>query len=310
MHQGTYGFMMIVLGTLMWSADTLIRYPLLATIKAETLVFTEHFILTLIFVPTLILSKHRLSLNKIKVEHWFSFFIIGVIGSAVSTLAFTAAFSLINPSLVILLQKLQVFVAIAGSAVILKEKFSSNFILCALIAICGALLISWRDIAPFFLNPNSTGSGSSALIGYMLTLLAVLGWGLSTVYGKKLSLSGFKETQILAGRFIFGFLFLFIFCLSRQTQPGIEISGESFYKILLMVLLSGLIGMTFYYKGLKLITAHRGAIAELFFPLSAVTVNWVFLDQTLEALQICGALLLIAASLLINHFNSNERSAH
>lgn len=306
MQQGTYGFMMIVLGTLMWSADTLVRYPLLTNVRAETIVFTEHLILTLIFAPALMLSVADFKFKKIRREHWVAFFIIGVLGSAVSTLAFTAAFSLINPSLVILLQKLQVFVAIGGSAVILKEKLSSRFNLSALIAITGALMISWKDIAPFFLNAGSPANNSSALLGYALALLAVLGWGLSTVYGKKLSLAGFNENQLLSGRFIFGFFFLLIFCLTRQSLPDSELTREDIFKILLMVLLSGLIGMTLYYKGLRLVSAHHGAIAELFFPLSAVIINWIFLGQRLEALQIAGALLLVGASLIINFLKPSE----
>jgi len=307
MSQSLYGFILIVFGTLMWSADTLVRYPLLASVRAETIVFTEHLVLTLIFAPVLILSGF--SFKQLKREHWIAFLVIGVFGSAVSTLAFTAAFSLINPSLVILLQKLQVFVALAGSAFILKEKITPRFSICAAAAIVGALLISWKDIAPYFLAADTTKKTLTTLFGYLLALIAVSGWGLSTVYGKKLSLSGVSENQILSGRFIFGFIFLLIFCLTRNTLPDSQLGTDELFKILLMVLLSGLIGMTLYYKGLRRISAHHGAIAELFFPLSAVLINWIFLNKHLEPLQIAGALLLLVAGFLVN-FRPNAYSAH
>ncbi len=66
-----------------------------------------------------------------------------------------------------------------------------------------------------------------------------------------------------------------------------------------MVFLSGLLGMYFYYRGLRQLPAHTTAIAELFFPLSAVAVNWVLLGQALKPMQIAGGLILMGASALI-----------
>jgi drug/metabolite transporter (DMT)-like permease len=66
-----------------------------------------------------------------------------------------------------------------------------------------------------------------------------------------------------------------------------------------MVLLSGLLGMYFYYKGLKTLSARVCALAEMFFPLSAVTINWIFLDVKLTTVQLIGAGLLTLGSAVI-----------
>ena len=75
---------------------------------------------------------------------------------------------------------------------------------------------------------------------------------------------------------------------------------EHFYsKIALMVLVSGLLAMYLYYQGLRRIPARFCTLAEMFFPLMAVIVNWIFLDKSLSMVQISGGLILIAGSLVI-----------
>jgi drug/metabolite transporter (DMT)-like permease len=293
------GFLFIVLGTLMWSLDTLIRYPLLAVVSADTMVFIEHLFLFAYFLPLLFINKF--DFKKIDGAAFIGFFVIGMIGSAASTLAFTKAFSLINPSLVILLQKLQPFIAILLSSLMLKERIHKTFYVCALPAFLGAFLLSYKDIAPVFTGSLEAG----VTLGYVLTLVAVIGWGASTVFGKNLSTRGFAEPEIMAGRFIFGFVLLSSYCAVQGSLPTAEINLEVYIKILIMVIISGLIGMYFYYKGLKTLPAHVAAVAELFFPLSAVTINWIFLGKTLDALQIAGAVLLVGSSLLLQKLNKS-----
>lgn len=290
-YNGLMAFIFVILGTLMWSLDTLIRYPLMAHLQADTIVFIEHLFLTIYFTPLLFI--HKFDFKKLSAKSVFAFCFIGMIGSAISTIAFTKAFSLINPSLVILLQKLQPLIAVSLSAILLNEKITKKFFIYAPIAFLGALLISYNDIAPALQSHES-----GPIWGYILTLIAVVGWGAATVFGKQLS-HDFSATEIMAGRFIFGFIFLLAFCGSQKTLPSSNISLDLYLKILGMVVISGLVGLYLYYRGLKNLPAHVTSIAEMFFPLSAITINWIFLGKSLEALQIVGGLIIIAASFFL-----------
>jgi drug/metabolite transporter (DMT)-like permease len=258
-------------------------------------VFTEHLLLAIFFFPALVLAKKKM--RNYGTSALFSFLVIGVAGSAVSTLAFTTAFSLINPSLVILLQKLQPVLVIFLSAALLKEKIDSSFYIFAVLAMAGGFLISYPDLAPLLQRAEP---GQGVMLGYFLTLLAVAGWASATVFGKKLFSQGFTERQIMSGRFFFGFWALLIYCLFQSSLPNASTTVDSYLKILIMVLLSGIAGMFFYYKGLKLLSAHVASIAEMFFPVSAVLINWIFLGKALHNIQILGAIILIAASFGIN----------
>ena len=101
------GILFIILACSTWAIDTLIRYPLLGSASPLQIVAAEHLVLAAIFIPYLFKSFSKIW--KSQISHVFSFIIIGAMGSALGTLAFTAAFTKINPSLVILLQKLQPF---------------------------------------------------------------------------------------------------------------------------------------------------------------------------------------------------------
>lgn len=139
------GFSLIIGACALWALDTLIRYPLVnGGLDALSLVFYEHLLLSIVLVTISFKSLPRFKMLKFK--HLVSFIIVGGVGSALATIAFTQAFTLINPSLVILLQKFQPVVAISLASLVLKEKIQKMFLIWAFFCLIGALLISYEDI--------------------------------------------------------------------------------------------------------------------------------------------------------------------
>ncbi len=293
------GFGLVLSACALWALDTLIRYPLLQNgMDAFSIVFYEHLILTLISL-TLFYKSIPLIL-KAKKSHLGYFFIIGGVGSALSVLAFTKAFTYLNPSLVILLQKFQPVVAISLARIFLKEKVGKMFIIWAIVCVGGALLISYEDILRIYQSEKSLGDlflQSGSIKGYLLVMFSVFGWGAATVFGKKLLYIGYQDEQVLAGRFIFGFICLLPFLAGEHNVFAQSVANVS--KISLMVLVSGLLAMYLYYHGLRKISARACSLTEMFFPFMAVIVNWLFLDATLTAVQITGGLLLLTGSIII-----------
>jgi drug/metabolite transporter (DMT)-like permease len=291
------GVFFVIGATCLWALDTLIRYPLIADgMAAEKLVFTEHLLLVLFFIPGLI-HKRKL-IWQARVSHLFYLAILGGLGSAVATLAFTRAFGLINPSLVILLQKIQPLVAISLAALVLKEPIKKEFLLWAGLCLLGGMMISYNDIAPGLTDLDfSSLSKDSSVIGYALALVAALSWGAATVFGKLLTKEGYSGLEIMGGRFFFGLLFL----APIATSQGFSLPNEekTWGQIIFLVSMSGMLGMYLYYQGLKRIPARLCTLAEMFFPFCAIAVNWVFLGATLQPLQIAGGLILLLSSTVI-----------
>ena len=293
------GFLLVLLACAFWALDSLIRYPLIqGGVNAISIVFYEHMILTIIF--SIVFFKSLKKIWEARTNHYFYFFIVGGIGSALATLAFTRAFVFLNPSLVILLQKFQPLVVILLARWVLKEQIKKQFIFWAAICLFGALLISYEDILKL------GGSGKSiydllvhpgAFQGYILVIFSIIGWGAATVFGKKLGQEGYTNEEIMAGRFIMGFL-----CLIPLTTYAPDLfthSIETFGKISLMVLVSGLLAMYVFYQGLRKISARACSLAEMFFPFMAVIVNWLFLDTSLTPIQLIGGGLLLLGSVII-----------
>lgn len=293
------GTFLVILACLLWGMDTLIRYPLVDRgINPVTIVFYEHCILTLIFSLGLIPNIKRL--GELKLADLFSFLVVGGVGSALATVAFTESFQYLNPSLVILLQKLQPVVAIILAAVILKEEIQKQFLLWATVCLIGGLLVSSPDIERFYqLMVHNFGTVTSdvAFKGYSLAAISIVGWGATTVFGKRLSLAGFEPKSIMAGRFLTALLVLIPFV--QWNRNLVLPQGEDYLRILVMVIISGALAMWFYYQGLKKLSAKTTAIAEMFFPFFAIIANWIFLGKQLNELQLLGGAILIFGSLVI-----------
>lgn len=292
------GLFFIFGASLLWALDTLIRYPLIFSgLSATKLVFAEHLLLVFGMAP--FMFSRRTTFYRLSKKDLIGFGLIGGLGSALATLAFTKAFSLINPSLVILLQKLQPIVAIVLAHKVLGEPLKKEFLGWALLCLVGGLLISYEDVTQggqLFLRGEFI-SGNKAGLGYFLTLTAVFGWGASTVFGKKLSQKGYGEVELMGGRFLFGLLFLFPAVLGEDQPLITDITLWS--KISFMVLISGFMGMGLYYLGLKRLSARLCALAEMFFPFCAIAVNWIFLEATLAPLQILGGIFLLIGSTVL-----------
>lgn len=294
-----FGTFLVILACLFWGLDTLIRYPLVERgINPITIVFYEHCILALIFSSGLVLQIKRL--GELRISDVFSFLVIGGVGSAIATVAFTESFRYLNPSLVIILQKLQPIVAIMLAAIILKEEIQKQFVIWATVCLSGGFLVSSPDIERFYtlvVNNPAAVTSDVALKGYALVAVSIIGWGATTVFGKRLSLVGFETRSIMGGRFMTGLLVLIPFV--QWDRSLVLPEGEDFLKIVLMVLISGALAMWLYYQGLKRLSAKMTAIAEMFFPFFAIIMNWIFLGKQLTELQLIGGAILIFGSLII-----------
>lgn len=293
------GITFIFFACLLWAADTLIRYPLLfGGSSAQQIVLFEHLILVAVLIVVFVFKRRKP--NFLSRQTLLPFIVIGIFGSALGTLAFTEAFYLANPTVVILLQKLQPLVAVTLACVLLKEQINPRFFLWLGLALLGSLLLIWPDLQALLssFKEGDLEHNKNALIGYALALFAVISWGSATVFGKKLSTKGLDSVDLMAGRFSFGLLGMLPFALITPTLvTTIEIN--ILQKIAILALLSGVLGMYFYYQGLKRIPAHWATLAEMFFPVAAIFINWLFLNVAMTQIQLVGAITLIAASTMV-----------
>ena len=167
----------VIGAAILWSLDGYIRQNLFA-LPSFLIISLEHVIGAIIFFPLLI--KGWAEIYTLSQRGWISVLWISICGGVLGTFFYTKALSYveyIDLSVVVLLQKLQPFFAIALAAIILREKITKRFFILALTAVVGGYLITFGN------NPIANWNDKT-IIAALLALLAAFSWGSSTVLGK------------------------------------------------------------------------------------------------------------------------------
>lgn len=291
----------IAIAALLWSTDTIFRYTLVQSIDTPTLVLFEHVVSTFFLLPAL--WKSRSVFRTLGPRHWFELIWIGVGGSALATLLFTEAFRYLNPTLVILLQKLQPLFALSLAALLLGERRSRSFILWAGFALLGALGLQWEGGAVKLMTENPWA--------LLLPIGAAFLWGSSTVFSKSVS-SALKPNALAGARLAIGTLFLLVLHAVSEDLDFLKPFTEGadwrwIPTVVLMSLVSGLLALQLYYKGIQTTLASTATILELIFPLSATFLNAVLLGFWLTPAQLFSALILLVAITRIALLESKQK---
>ena len=283
------GPLAIVFAAFLWSIDALLRQSLYS-LPSMFIVFAEHALGLLITLPWLI--KFWPKIKRLSRKTWISIFWISVFGGVLGTLFYTRALSYIhyiNFSVVVLLQKLQPIFAIILARIILKERFRGRFYMWAGVALVGSYFVAFPDIFPQWQD-----GGKNVLAG-LLAVGAAFAWGSSTVMGKY-SLRELDTRIVTPLRLgltaAMSGLYLLLF-VKIGSLPSL--SAEQIFFLIAIVLSSGTVALSIYYFGLKKVQASQSTLLEMFWPISAVTIDWVFFDHALTWSQVLGAILMLMA---------------
>ena len=278
--------LLIGLAAILWSTDALFRLPLTQGLSAYTIVFYEH-LLAMVFVIPIIINLWP-QVRKISSRQWWAIAFIGIAASALATLAFTLSFSYVSPSVSILLQKLQPLVTFGLAFIVLGERLPRWFWLWAGLALVGAYFVSFPEVSPNLTLYNK------GIIGVLLAILAAALWGGATVFGRFL-LSDLPFPLVAALRFVVALPFLAILAFTTGGSSSFTLTVHDLFFLTIIMVGPGFGAMYLYYRGLQVTRATVSALLELMWPLSAVVLNWIFLHETLTALQIAGGLVLIGS---------------
>jgi len=289
----------VIGAAILWSLDGYIRQNLFA-LPSFLIISLEHVIGAIIFFPLLI--KGWTEIYTLSQRGWISVLWISICGGVLGTFFYTKALSYveyIDLSVVVLLQKLQPFFAIALAAVILREKITKRFFILAVTAIVGGYLITFGK------NPIANWNDKT-IIAALLALLAAFSWGSSTVLGKH-ALNQISFMTITALRLtITAAITLFIIISNSQYELITEMSFTNWSYIILIVISSGSIALFIYYYGLNHLPASHVTIYELFWPLSAVTIDWFIYERVMTTYQFIGAIILLTSIILLSNENTTD----
>lgn len=295
---GYLSVLLVAVGAAMWGTDGILRVPLLEGASPTQIVLLEHLILLLFSVPAVVVGRRYF--RGLGVTQWISLFIIGWGGSALATLLFTMAFAVGNPTVVILLQKTQPLFAVALAGILLRERLGWVYWPCFAVAMIGAYLISFGDLAPF------ASLRSAELLTAALALGAAFLWGSSTVLGR-LVLKDMPFHVLTGARLLLAVPLLAGIVVAQGDVGGL---GAGFAaapgRLVLLALIPGLLALLLYYRGLTGTRASIATLAELAFPATAVVLNWTFLGEGVGVNQILGFVILWGAVAVLGYLNARS----
>jgi len=282
----------IMLAALLWSFDGVFIRPKFYTLPASLIVFLEHFLGFIILCPFIILNWPRIKMLRKK--DWGAIFWVCVFGGVIGTIMITKAFFAavsgeVTFATVVILQKLQPVFAMIMARLILREKLASRFYAWASLAIIAAYFLAFGKTG---LNLANIDLGHHAAL---FAFMAAFAFGSSTVFGKRiLNHLDFKSTAAL--RFgITSMLALVLIYFNGDLFKINELSSLHWQLLLVIVFSSGALAIFIYYFGLKRVPASVATICELFWPLSAVILDYILNKNILNSIQIIASIILLIA---------------
>lgn len=281
-----------MLAALLWSLDGVFIRPKFYVLPAGLVVFLEHFLGFVILSPFIFLGWKKI--KNLDSKSWGAIIWVCLFGGLLGTLMITKAFFAaiggeITFATVVILQKLQPVFALIMARLILKERLNPRFYFWAVIAI----------LAGYFLAFGQSGLNLFKIDwlhhAAFFSFLAAFSFGSSTVFGKRIvNHLDFKLTSAL--RFgITSILALILILLTKDLFKINQVNWEQWGYLVLIVFTSGAVAMFIYYFGLKRVSASSATIYELFWPLSAVALDYLLNKNVLTASQIIASLILIFA---------------
>src|SRR5881397_775068 len=174
----TYGPWLVGLGAALWGTESAWRIPLNELFDADVIVFWEHVLILLMFLPILIPNLGEL--RKIGMRTWGFLIFSGFAGSAVGTIFFTLALKHGNPTVVNVILNIQPVISTLGALLIFGDRLAARFFPYAAIAILAGIFLSVEY--PALIGVSFERAGLTLGTGY--ALICAFFWGGSTVAGR------------------------------------------------------------------------------------------------------------------------------
>ena len=309
-----YGPWLVGLGAALWGTESAWRIPLNELFDAKVIVFWEHVLILIMFLPLLIPCMKEIP--RVEARTWGFLLFSGFAGSAVGTVFFTLALKYGNATVVNVVLNIQPVISTIGAFLLFGDKLAPRFFFYAATAVLAGVFLSVTH--PTMIGISFERAGLNVGSGY--ALICALFWGLSTVAGRGV-MTG-MSLQLASGmRIVVGLVCMTLILLVYDKLHGAALwpapaqahPAKAIILLLLLASISGGIPLLIYFQGLHLTRASTAGYFEMIQTLAAVCITWGVFHATLHAHQVIAAVVLIAAVAMVHHVqqeveHSDERS--
>jgi len=295
-----YGPWLVGIGAALWGTESAWRIPLNKLFDARVIVFWEHILILLMFLPILILQLRELP--KVSARTWGYLIFSGFAGSAVGTIFFTLALKNGNPTVVNVILNIQPVISTLAAFLLFGDRLTRPFFVYAGIAIIAGIFLSVEH--PGLIGASFKDAGLNLGTGY--ALICAVFWGLSTVAGRG-AMMGMSLRLASSMRVVVG-----LFCMSAILILYGQMNGDALWPatarahagtaigaFILLASISGGIPLLIYFEGLRLTKASTAGYFEMMQTLAAVCITWGFFHAALHWHQVVAGLILMAAVTMV-----------
>lgn len=301
-----YGPWLVGLGAALWGTESAWRIPLNELFDADVIVFWEHVLILLMFLPLFVPNLGEL--RKIDISTWGYLLFSGFAGSAVGTVFFTLALKHGNPTVVNVILNIQPIISTLGAFLLFGDRLAPRFFLYAAIAVLAGIFLSVEQ--PALIGVSFERAGLTIGTGY--ALICAVFWGGSTVAGRGvmmgMSLRLASSMRIVVGLacmtsilFAYGKLYGAALWPAAAQIHAVKAIGLLF----LLASISGGIPLLIYFEGLRLTRASTAGYFEMMQTLAAVGITWGFFHAALRPHQIVAAVVLMAAVTMVQRVQAS-----
>ena len=299
-RRSSYGPWLVGLGAALWGTESAWRIPLNDLFDAEVIVFWEHILILLMFLPILLLQLGEI--RKIDKRSWGYLILSGFAGSAVGTIFFTLALKNGNPTVVNVILNIQPVISTVGAFFIFGDRLTPRFFLFAGIAVVAGIFLSVEH--PTLIGVSFAQAGLN--LGTAYALVCAFFWGLSTVAGRGVMI-GIPLRLAASLRIVVGLVCMtcILFAYGKLNSTSLwpdaaqAHAGTAIVALILLASISGAVPLLIYFEGLRLTRASTAGYFEMMQTLAAVCITWGFFHAALRPHQIIAGLILIAAVAMV-----------
>ena len=305
-----YGPWLVALGAALWGTESAWRIPLNRLFDAEVIVFWEHILILLFFLPLLLVRLKEIP--RVDARSWGFIIFSAFAGSAVGTVFFTLALKHGNPTVVNVILNIQPVISTIGACLLFGDQLARRFYLFAGLAVLAGIFLSVEHPALIGVSFQQAGLN----LGTGFALICALFWGLSTVASRGVML-GMSLRLAASLRIVFGLACMTLIVLfagkfhgaalwppAAQAHPRTAIGA-----LLLLATISGGIPLLIYFEGLQLTKASTAGYFEMMQTLAAVCITWGFFHAALRPHQVVAGVILIAAVAMVQRVQAQLSEA-
>jgi drug/metabolite transporter (DMT)-like permease len=309
-RRARYGPWLVGIGAALWGTESAWRIPLNELFDAKVIVFWEHVIILLMFLPILIPRIHEIP--RVSGRTWGYLIFSGFAGSAVGTIFFTLALKNGNPTVVNVILNIQPVISTLGAYLLFGDRLTKPFFIYAAIAIVAGIFLSVEH--PEFIGSSFSQAGLNIGTGY--ALICALFWGLSTVAGRGTML-GMSLRLASSMRVVVGLICMSAILIGYGQMNAASLwpataqahTGTAIGAFILLASISGGIPLLIYFEGLRLTKASTAGYFEMMQTLAAVCITWGFFHAALQWHQVVAGLVLMAAVTMVQKVQSRVEEA-